>query len=247
VTVLASGQCIAGRPLNSRIVFLDAQDYLYRSGGIMKNISSIGLFSLILLLSGCAGFQAAREVNSGRQAYLIGNNEVAYAHFQKAAQVDPSYVYGTALRQGIWSYVGRVNYDMGRLPQAREALERALTANREEDLARLYFGLALAREGDRQRGLKEIEGGLRGVHQWLEYVDQNQGASFGRFWDPAREIRSAIQTDLGMISGRDIDWPKLIAAGEWVGKRMEVENDRASRDETIDRNRENDGGGGEEP
>jgi hypothetical protein len=136
---------------------------------------------------------------------------------------------------------------MGRLPQAREALERALTANREEDLARLYFGLALAREGDRQRGLKEIEGGLRGVHQWLEYVDQNQGASFGRFWDPAREIRSAIQTDLGMISGRDIDWPKLIAAGEWVGKRMEVEDDRASRDETIDRNRENDGGGGEEP
>jgi Flp pilus assembly protein TadD len=43
--------------------------------------------ALILLLSGCAGFQAAREVNSGRQAYLIGNNETAYAHFQKAAEV----------------------------------------------------------------------------------------------------------------------------------------------------------------
>ena len=210
----------------------------------MKTSFSVALF---LLLSGCADFQAAREVNSGRQAYLIGNNEAAYAHFQKAAQADPQYVYGTALRQGVWSYVGRVNYDMGRLPQAREALERALAANREEDLSRVYFGLALAREGDRQRGLKEIEGGLRGVHQWLEYVDQNHGASFGRFWDPAREIRSAIQTDLVMVSGRDIDWPQLIAAGEWVGKRMEVENDRASRDETIDRNRENDGGGGEEP
>ena len=109
--------------------------------------------ALIMLLSGCAGFQAAREVNSGRQAYLIGNNEAAYAHFQKAAEVDPNYVYGTALRQGVWSYVGRVNYDMGRLPQAREALERALAANREEDLSRVYFGLALAREGDRQRGL----------------------------------------------------------------------------------------------
>ncbi|HEX6437779.1 MAG TPA: hypothetical protein VF182_11655 [Candidatus Binatia bacterium] len=213
----------------------------------MKNLSSIGLLSLILLVSGCAGFQAAREVNSGRQAYLSGNNEVAYGHFQRAAEVDPNYVYGTALRQGVWSYVGRVNYDMGRLPQAREALERALAANREEDLSRLYFGLALAREGDRQRGLKEIEGGLRGVHEWLEYVDQNQGASFGRFWDPAREIRSAIQTDLAMISGRDIDWPKLIAAGEWVGKQMELESDRASRDETIDRNRDNDSGGGEEP
>jgi tetratricopeptide (TPR) repeat protein len=213
----------------------------------MKNISSIGLFSLILLLSGCTGFQAAREVNSGRQAYLIGNNEAAYGHFERAAEVDPNYVYGTALRQGVWSYVGRVNYDMGRLPQAREALERALAANHEEDLSRLYFGLALAREGDRQRGLKEIEGGLRGVHVWLDYVDQNHGASFGRFWDPAREIRSAIQTDLAMISGRDIDWPKLIAAGEWVGKQMEIENDRARRDETLERNRDNDSGGGEEP
>jgi tetratricopeptide (TPR) repeat protein len=212
----------------------------------MKNNSSIAFFSLILLLSGCAGFQAAREVNSGRQAYLIGNNEVAYGHFQRAAEVNPDYVYGTALRQGIWSYVGRVNYDMGRLPQAREALERALAANREEDLTRLYFGLALARDGDRQRGLQEIEGGLRGMHAWLEYVDQNHGSSFGRFWDPAREIRSAIQTDLAMISGRDIDWPKLIAAGEWVGKRMEVENDHARRDETMERNRDNDSGG-EEP
>jgi tetratricopeptide (TPR) repeat protein len=212
----------------------------------MKNNSSIAFFSLTLLLSGCAGFQTAREVNSGRQAYLIGNNEVAYGHFQRAAEVNPDYVYGTALRQGIWSYVGRVNYDMGRLPQAREALERALAANREEDLTRLYFGLALARDGDRQRGLQEIEGGLRGMHAWLEYVDQNHGSSFGRFWDPAREIRSAIQTDLAMISGRDIDWPKLIAAGEWVGKRMEVENDHARRDETMERNRDNDSGG-EEP
>ena len=209
----------------------------------MNNISSIGLFSVILLLSGCAGFQAAREVNSGRQAYLIGNNEVAYAHFQKAAEVDPNYVYGTALRQGVWSYVGRVNYDMGRLPQARQALERALAANREEDLTRLYFGLALAREGDRQRGLKEIEGGLRGMHEWLEYVDQNQGASFGRFWDPRREIRSAIQNDLALISGRDIDWQKLLASSEWVGKRMELESDLARRDETIERNRDNDGRG----
>ena len=104
----------------------------------MKTSFSVALF---LLLSGCADFQAAREVNSGRQAYLIGNNEAAYAHFQKAAQADPQYVYGTALRQGVWSYVGRVDYDMGRLPQARQALERALTTNREEDLSRLYLSL----------------------------------------------------------------------------------------------------------
>jgi hypothetical protein len=81
------------------------------------------------------------------------------------------------------------------------------------------------------------------MHEWLEYVDQNQGASFGRFWDPRREIRSAIQNDLALISGRDIDWQKLIASSEWVGKRMELESDLARRDETIERNRDNDGRG----
>jgi hypothetical protein len=32
----------------------------------------------------------------------------------------------------------------------------------------------LAREGDRQRGLKEIEGGMRGVNNWLDYINQAQ-------------------------------------------------------------------------
>lgn len=212
----------------------------------MKSKLSSSLFLLLIVLSGCAGMQAAREVNFGRQAYLIGNHESAYGHFQRAAQADPDYIYGTALRQGVWSYVGRASYDLGRLPQAREALERALAANRNEDLTRLYFGLALARDGDRQKGLKEIEGGMRGMHEWLEYVDQNHGASFGRFWDPSREIRSAIQTNLAAIAGRDVDWQKLVADGEWLGKRMEMESDLARRDESMELNREGEGGG-EEP
>jgi len=47
-------------------------------------------------------------------------------------------------------------------------LERALSANRQEDIARLYLGLTLAREDDRQRGLKEIEGGMRGINSFLD-------------------------------------------------------------------------------
>jgi hypothetical protein len=50
--------------------------------------------------------------------------------------------------------------DQSILPQVsagQQTLERALSANRQEDIARLYLGLTLAREGDRQRGLKEIE------------------------------------------------------------------------------------------
>jgi tetratricopeptide (TPR) repeat protein len=209
----------------------------------MKTIGASVFLSIAIFLSGCTSFQVGSEVNSGRRALLIGNNEAALSYFQSAAQKDPSYVYGTALRQGIWSYVGRSEYATGRFSQAQQALERALSANREEDIARLYLGLTFARAGDRQKGLKEIEGGMRGIHDWLEYVTEAHRFSFGQFWDPQREIRSAIQGDLAMISGRDLDWQRLIADGEWLGKRIEEETDLARRDEARERMRDGDGKG----
>jgi tetratricopeptide (TPR) repeat protein len=208
----------------------------------VKIITSYLWLSLAVFFLACASFQVGSDLIAGRLAFLIGKNESALGYFQSAAQKDPNYVYGTALRQGIWSYVGRAEYADGRLPQAKVSLERALAANPEEPIARLYLGLTLARAGDRQRGLKEIEAGLKGIYDWLEYVTQTFRFSFGQYWDPSREIRSAIQKDLAMISGRDLDWQKLIADGEWVGKQIEEESDRARADESHDRNRDGNGG-----
>ena len=210
----------------------------------MKALRSFAPLSLGLLITGCASLQIGGEFQSGRTALLTGNNEAALAYFQSTAQKDPTYIYGTAYRQGIWSYLGRVEYAAGRLPQAQQSLEKALAANRQEDVARLYLGLTLARSGDRQRGVKEIEVGMRGIHDWIEWVTQTHRFSFGQFWDPRREIRQAIQTDLAMITGRDLDWQKLIAEGEWLGKRMEEEIDLARRDEAFQWSRDNDGGQG---
>jgi tetratricopeptide (TPR) repeat protein len=212
----------------------------------MKTKSAFSAILLFILLAGCTSLQVAGEVQSGRQAWLKGNDETALAYFQSAAEKNPNYVYGTALQQGIWSYVGRSEYATGRLPQARKTLERALSTNRDEDIARLYLGLTLAREGDRQTGLKEIESGMRGISNWLDYINEAHRFSFGQFWDPGRDIRSAIQRDLAMISGRDLDWQTLIADGEWLGKRMEEESDLARRQESLDRSRDGDGRG-EEP
>jgi len=205
----------------------------------MKAITLV-VFLSVAVLSGCAALQTGSEVLHGRQAFLIGNHEVALGYFNSAAQKDPNYVYGTALRQGIWSYVGRTEYATSRYPQAQKTLEKALSANKDEDIARLYLGLALARAGDRQRALKEIEGGMKGIHNFLEYLTQAHRFSFGRFWDARREIRSAIEGDLAMISGRDLDWQKLIANGEWLGKRIEEEGDLARRDEYRDQDRKSD-------
>jgi len=192
--------------------------------------------------------QTATEVNSGRQAYITGNNETANAYFRSAAQKDPNYIYGTALRQGIWSYVGRTEYAAGRFPQAREALDRALSAKNDENIAiaRLYLGLTLARTGDRQKGLQEIEGGLKGMQSFLEYITETFRYSFGRFWDPGYEIRSAIKGDLAMISSRDLDWQRLITESEWLGKMMEEEGDRARRQEALEQSRDA-GGRGSQP
>jgi tetratricopeptide (TPR) repeat protein len=211
----------------------------------MKPKISLALLSLVFL-AGCTSLRTGGEVQYGRQALLKGNNEAALGYFQSAAQTDPNYVYGTELKQGVWSYVGRSEYLTGRLPQARQTLERALSANREEDITRLYLGLTLAREGDRQRGLKEIEGGMRGINDWLDYMNQAFRFSFGQYWDPDRDIRAAIQNNLAMISGKDLDWQKLTADTEWLGIRMEEESDLARRQEAQDRSRD-DSGKGEEP
>jgi tetratricopeptide (TPR) repeat protein len=204
----------------------------------MKAITLVVCLS-VAVLSGCAG----SEVLHGRQAFLIGNHEAALAYFHSAAQKDPNYTYGTALRQGIWSYVGRAEYAMGQYPQARQTLERAVAANSDQDIARLYLGLTLARSDERPKALMEIETGMKGIHDWLEYVNQAHRFSFGEFWDPQREIRSAIQGDLAMISGRELDWQKLIAEGEWLGKRIEEEIDLARRQESQERSRDSDSNG----
>jgi tetratricopeptide (TPR) repeat protein len=209
----------------------------------MKIVAHLALVFLLLPVFGCTSLQVGSEVAAGRHALLTGNNETALAYFHSAAQKDPEYRYGTAFRQGIWSYVGRTEYATGRLPQARQTLEKALLTNTDEDIARLYLGLTFARSGDRQRGLKEIEDGMRGIHEWLEWVTEAHRFSFGQFWDPARAIRIAIRSDLAMISSREFDWQRLISDGEWIAMQMEEEGDRARRDEARERARDSEGKG----
>ena len=207
----------------------------------MKALNSMVFFAVVVFLSGCAGFQAGTHVEAGRKAFLIGNNEAAFGYFQRAAELDPTYVYGVALRQNIWSYVGRSAYSTGNFSQARNSLEKSLSINKEEDMARLYLGLTLARSGDRQQGVKEIQGGMKGLYDQLEYITQAYRYSYGQYWDTRGEIRSAIQRDLAMIDGKDLDWQKLISNSEWLGRKVEEEIDLARRDEREDRLRDSSG------
>mgnify|MGYP001276994741 CR=1 FL=1 len=209
----------------------------------MKIGTSSILFSSLMFLSGCANFQAGTNIQSGRLALLTGNGETALGYFQRAAELDPNCAYGSALKQGISSYIGRAEYTAGRYQQAQQTLQKVVDTNKDEDVAKLFLGLSLARTGDRQRSLTDIESGMKGINNFLEYVTQTFRFSFGQFWDPARQIRNQIQIDLAMISGRDLNWDKLIADGEWIGKQIEEEGDRARNDEQRDRARDSEGNG----
>ena len=202
---------------------------------------------LTFLVSGCASLQISGEFQTGRNALLTGNTAAALPYFQSVAEKDPSYFYGTAYQEGVLGFLGRTQYTLGQLPQAQKTLERALGQNPNDQSARLYHGLTLARMEDRQRGLIEIESSMKAIYDFLEYVTEAFRFSFGQFWDPTRKIRSAIEGDLAMIRSKEIDWPKLIADGEWLGKEIDEESDRARYDEMRERNRENDSGGSSQP
>ena len=63
-----------------------------------------GLF-LIVLVSACAGVRGGGDVDRGRQDLLAGNNKAALGYFQQAEQADPTYMYGTELREGVYRFV----------------------------------------------------------------------------------------------------------------------------------------------
>ncbi len=90
-------------------------------------------------------------------------------------------------------------------------------------------------ELQRERGLREIASALRDLNSWLEHISSN--TSYGKFWDPGRNIRSQIQLSLSLLSGRDADWQKIVSGGEWVGQKLEEEIDLARRDELQEESR----------
>lgn len=195
----------------------------------------------LLSTAACASFKAAGDIQRGRPQLLFGDPDVALAYFQRAASIDENYVMRfRAFDEGVWTYVGRANYAAGRLTDARQALDRAVSQNRDDYLARLYLGLVLLRGGERTRGVGEIESGMKAIYTQLEHINYN--THYGKFWDPRREIRAEIERSLKMISGKDIDLERLAASGEWVGNRLEAEVERARRDEYNDLTTQMDGG-----
>src|SRR4249920_2218947 len=197
----------------------------------MMMATSLAWLSMILLLTGCAAFTTGTQVQSGRRALLVNDPETALPYFLEAAQSDPKYVYRSVyFHEGIWTYVGRTQYATKRYTEARQSLERALSLDPDDLLARLYLGLTLVRSGDGPRGTKEILAGMKGIYDWIDYI--NRAHPFEAYWDPLGEIRKAIEPYLSRAPGNDLVVPPgLVADAEWLGNKMEDEIERVRQDE----------------
>src|SRR5689334_25229944 len=96
----------------------------------------------------------------------------------------------------------------------------------------------MLKTGEIQDGRKEIEAGLRGVDDTLEYIQKD--LVFGFYWDPNMQIRNDIRRSLAAR----LDDSQLIVAGGRIGAEFDEEIDKARRDEARSRGGGADGGGG---
>jgi tetratricopeptide (TPR) repeat protein len=199
-----------------------------KSEKLSRPVNCLAFCALMVLLMGCgAGFQAGADIARGRQALFELNYQGALGYFQNAAQTDPGYIYGTELREGTLSFLGRAQYLTGQLAPARDTLQKALAEHPDDTLARLYLGLTVARIGERPAGLRDIEAGTKGIGVFITYITATFANSFGQFWDPNGDIRRAVVANLAMIGPEGFDWPTLISNSEDLAMRFEREQDLA--------------------
>jgi len=191
----------------------------------MKRSLPVCLWTLIIFC-GCATIQVANEVQLGRHALQTDQPQAAVGYLRRAAELDPSYKTTYSISESVWTYLGRAYYEAGNFPEARRALEKALSDDKDDSIARLYLGLTLLRSGDRQAGRLETDDGLRGINNLLNRLASSP--SNGIYWDPNRQIRSDIQQALNAEG----DQSQLITLAERVGSRLDEEIDNARHDET---------------
>ena len=183
---------------------------------------------LTVLFAGCGA--VGGQFQAGRRALLVGDPATAVSYLSGVAEQDPNYVNVIQnYRESVWTYLGRAQYETKRYPEARKSLDRALAMDRDDNLAKLYLGLTLMRAGDLSRGVNEIEAAMKGLYDWIEYM--NRTRPFQAYWDPTYRIRKQIDQDLAAIAGKDLNSENLIADAEWVGKQFEEELDKVRDDE----------------
>jgi tetratricopeptide (TPR) repeat protein len=190
----------------------------------------------VLLIAGCSG--VGSDVQAGRNALQTGRANDAIGYLTRAAEADPNYKIPYRVHVGVLAYLGRAYLETGKDTEARQTLEKAVSVDKDDPFAHLYLGIAMLKTGERERGRKEIEDGLRAIDDTLEYIAADR--IYGFYWDPGMEIRNDIRKSLAA----KLNDAQLTMAGERIGRQFDEEIDKARRDEARRGGGGGDGSGG---
>jgi tetratricopeptide (TPR) repeat protein len=193
-------------------------------------------FSASLFISGCSG--VGSDVQAGRNALQTGRANDAIGYLTRAAEADPNYKIPYRVRVGVLAYLGRAYLETGKDTEARQTLEKAVNLDKDDPFAHLYLGIAMLKTGERERGRKEIEDGLRVIDDTLEDIAEDR--VYGFYWDPGMEIRNDIRKSLAA----KLNDAQLTMAGERIGRQFDEEIDKARRDQARRGGGGGDGSGG---
>lgn len=183
----------------------------------------VSCLSALLFIAGCSG--VGGDVQAGRNALQTGRANEAIGYLTRAASADPDYKIPYRVRASVLGYLGRAYLETGRDAEARQTLEKAVNLDNDDPFAHLYLGIALLKTGERERGRKEIDSGLRAIDDTLEYIAADR--VYGFYWDPGMQIRNDIRKSLAA----KLDDAQLAMAGERIGRQFDEEIDKARRDE----------------
>jgi tetratricopeptide (TPR) repeat protein len=158
----------------------------------------------LLVVAACATLDRSEEFDLGRQALIRGDSWAALTYFERIAQSDPNYVAPfSSFQESIWTYLGRAQYQMGKLADAKESLERALFQLPNDSVAKLYLGLTNVRLQTTEKDsnaftLQEISFALReGIEpKSVAELARKRGVVFDLTAEAESQLRKAGADDL---------------------------------------------------
>jgi len=158
----------------------------------------------LLVVAACATLDRGGEFLSGRRALMTGDYPTALAYFERIAQSDPNYVAPfSSFQESIWTYLGRAQYQTGKLTDAKRSLERALSQTPNDSVAKLYLGLTNVRLQTTEKAtnpftLQDISFALR------ERVEPKRVAALARERGVAFDLTSESEGQLRKAGADDL-------------------------------------------
>ncbi len=142
-----------------------------------------------------------------------GNVNRAIVDLEYVARKNPRY-------KDSLTQLGRAYYYAGRYSAAIEVLKRAVTVNRDDEVAWIVIGLTQLRRGDDEAGLASVRGGLT----LLAKATRNGYKDFKEeYWDRRGVVRRSLRRSVSLARKGVGEKRRILLAGEVLLHRIDRE------------------------